>query len=104
MNGNDSGSVSNEASSQEPHDDSSTGTPSTTQNTSHSGTGRSAAVPEEIVATKENLAVNRSRRLFFGMLFLSTVIVGTLTWYWTRESERDDFETQVSRASHLCIN
>jgi hypothetical protein len=32
------------------------------------------------------------------VLLLSATIAGVMTWYWSKEAEQDDFETQVSNS------
>jgi hypothetical protein len=69
--------------------------------TSTTGTGTTgpttgAGIPEAILATKETRAVHYSRILVLAVLAISAAVAGGLTFWLSSESEKDDFEVQVS--------
>jgi hypothetical protein len=55
-----------------------------------------AGIPEAILATKETRAVHYSRILVLAVLAISAAVAGGLTFWLSSESEKDDFEVQVS--------
>lgn len=57
--------------------------------------GRGSEIPEDIVASKETRAVKWSRLTVLVVLLISAIISGAMTWYWSRQSEKNHFETQV---------
>jgi hypothetical protein len=68
--------------------------------TTTGGTGTSgptgAGIPEAILATKETRAVYYSRIMVLAVLVISAAVAGGLTFRLSSESEKDDFEVQVS--------
>jgi hypothetical protein len=50
---------------------------------------------EEQLAARETKAVNAGKVLVFGVLLLSAVLMGWLTYWFTSEEEQDTFETSV---------
>jgi hypothetical protein len=86
-------SVSNDSSSYAP-----SGTNSSTTGTSNKEASNRGGIPEQIIASRENRNVKYSRIIVHTVLLLSATIAGVMTWYWTKEAEQDDFETQVSNS------
>jgi hypothetical protein len=84
-------SVSNGSSSYAP-----SGSNSSTTGTSYTGTSNRGGIPERILASRETRNVKYSRIMVLTVLFLSATIAGVMTWYWIKEVEQDDFDTQVS--------
>jgi hypothetical protein len=56
---------------------------------------QSQASSEESIAKAETQRVNRSKWLVAGILFIAATAVGTATYLFTRNEEKDDFESQV---------
>jgi hypothetical protein len=86
-------SVSNDSSSYAP-----SGPSSSSTGTSHTGTSNRGGIPEHILASRETRNVKYSRIMVLTVLFLSATIAGVMTWYWSKEAEQADFDTQVSEA------
>jgi hypothetical protein len=78
---------------------------SSTTGTSYTGgTGRSTnAIPEAILATKENRAVRFWRIVVLAVIFISAIVAGALTYVLVKESEQQDFEIQVSFETVCCL-
>jgi hypothetical protein len=68
----------------------------TTSGTGTTGPNTSAGIPEAILATKETRAVHYSRIMVLAVLVISAAVAGGLTFWLSSESEKDDFEVQVS--------
>jgi hypothetical protein len=84
-------------------DDSSQNSAQTNSNgsTTTTGTGTAtgsagASIPEAILAKKETRAVHYSRIMVMSVLVISAAVAGGLTFWLSSESEKDDFEVQVS--------
>jgi hypothetical protein len=62
---------------------------------SNSSTNR-GSIPERILASRETRNVKYSRIMVLTVLFLAATIAGVMTWYWSKEAEQGNFDTQVS--------
>jgi hypothetical protein len=92
-------SVSNDSSSYAP----STSNSSTT-GTNYTGTRNRGGIPDHILASRETRNVKYSRIMVFTVLFLSATIAGAMTWYWSKEAEQGNFDTQVSETrTHIFV-
>jgi hypothetical protein len=88
-------SVSNDSSSYAP---SPSGSISSTTVTSYTGTSNRGGIPERILASRETRHVKSSRIMVLAVMFITATIAGGMTWYWIKEAEQRNFDTQVSNS------
>jgi hypothetical protein len=76
------------------HEESNSFSGSVTNSNASGLTGKTPA--EEAIALKESRQVRFSKMLFLCLLMASATVAGVATWIFTKRSEKNDFETQVS--------
>lgn len=68
----------------------------------HSSTEKGSDLPDDILTSKETRAVKWSRLMVLAALTASAIVSGAMTWYWSNESEMDDFEARVRLQRFFC--